>query len=257
MATSSKKLQRFWENDSLICEVKRRPPLWDIRLHEFRDLLLKATLWQEVSAAVGCTAKHAATRWRTLRDTFFRKSKEQQASQRSGAAEVVKCKWPHFYKLMFLRTVSVSKRTKSDLEGTEIEEAPHMQSIPQTPEEMVSSWINKSHGNEGVGGSESHAAEDTSPAGDPEEFTDSSSSQSSAKSYTPSSSRKRKQSPSSEGYTDRVIGVLRSELWESPPDHIEHFLMSLRDEMRRCPERLALQMKIDILRVIQKYVHEN
>lgn len=52
MAAVARKLQKLEENEKLIPEVERRPALWNIQSADYRNVHLKAALWDEVAAAV-------------------------------------------------------------------------------------------------------------------------------------------------------------------------------------------------------------
>ncbi|XP_064470155.1 uncharacterized protein LOC135384903 [Ornithodoros turicata] len=255
MAAASKKLQKLRENEIIISEVEKRPPLWDIRLHQYRDVLVKASLWKEVAMAVGCAVEYATTRWQTLRDTFFRKIKEEQASKRSGAgaADVVKCNWPHLQQMMFLRAVSLSKSTRCNLDGPGNEEVQLTEdSTVQTPEAVLMSMINGDNGQED--GPDDHVSDTLPSVEDLQEMTDSSSTPSSGQSTMKRQKKGKRDAPTSDP-VDKELEVPRSRL-SRVPDNIEYFALSLCDDMRRCPQRLVREMKKAILDV-DKYMQDD
>ncbi len=63
-------------NEDLIEAIKQYPNLWEKGTSEYRDSEMSKNSWDAVSAIVGKSIDECKTRWRTLRDSYRKVSKE-------------------------------------------------------------------------------------------------------------------------------------------------------------------------------------
>ncbi|XP_064472430.1 uncharacterized protein LOC135386455 [Ornithodoros turicata] len=170
----------------------------------------------------------------------------------AGAADVVKCNWPHLQQMMFLRAVSLSKSTRCNLDGPRNEEVQLTEdSTVETPQAVLMSMINGYNGQED--GPDDHVADTLPSVENLREMTDSSSTPSSGQSTMKRQKKGKRNGPTSD---PMELEALRSRL-SRVPDNLEYFVLSLCDDMRRCPQRLLREMKKDMLEVIDKYMQDD
>ncbi|KAK8760056.1 hypothetical protein V5799_028675 [Amblyomma americanum] len=103
-------------NEVLIIEVSKRPLLWDVK-DNFRNKSTKESLWEEVRDAIRAiddtvTVEEIIARWKNLKDTYRRKTKDEKDGKKSGSGATAKTAWPHLKQMEFLRD---SMETRRDL----------------------------------------------------------------------------------------------------------------------------------------------
>ncbi|KAK8778231.1 hypothetical protein V5799_020428 [Amblyomma americanum] len=102
-------------NEVLIIEVSKRPLLWDVKDHNFRNKSIKESLWEEVRDAIRAiddtvTVEEIIARWKNLKDTYRRKIKDEKDGKKSGSGATAKAAWPHLKQMEFLRDSMETRR---------------------------------------------------------------------------------------------------------------------------------------------------
>ncbi|KAK8767167.1 hypothetical protein V5799_006052 [Amblyomma americanum] len=103
-------------NEVLIIEVSKRPLLWDVK-DNFRNKSTKESLWEEVRDAIRAiddtvTVEEIIARWKNLKDTYRRKTKDEKDGKKTGSGATAKTAWPHLKQMEFLRDSMETRRIK-------------------------------------------------------------------------------------------------------------------------------------------------
>ncbi|KYN20695.1 hypothetical protein ALC57_06954, partial [Trachymyrmex cornetzi] len=94
----------------LIEEVRKRPPLWNYKLHiSKRGGRAKEKLWEEIADSM----KEIKKKWKSLSDMFRRLRRSHK--QPSGSSAAKKIKWLHFDRLSFLHDMQRENVTTSNI----------------------------------------------------------------------------------------------------------------------------------------------
>ncbi|XP_011883826.1 PREDICTED: uncharacterized protein LOC105570976, partial [Vollenhovia emeryi] len=102
-------LERKTRNEEiLIEEVRKRPPLWNFKLHiSERGARTKEKLWEEIAVNMKgeMTVGQIKKKWKSLSDMFRRQRKIH--NQPSGSMAIKKVKWLHYERLSFLHDMQL------------------------------------------------------------------------------------------------------------------------------------------------------
>ncbi|XP_012215503.1 uncharacterized protein [Linepithema humile] len=108
--------RKVHNEEFLIEEVRKRPPLWNFKLHiSERGARTKQILWEEIAESMKgeMTAAEIKKKWKSLTDMFRRHRKAHKQS--SGSAAAKKVKWLHFKRLSFLQNMELDNETTSNI----------------------------------------------------------------------------------------------------------------------------------------------
>ncbi|KYN22362.1 hypothetical protein ALC57_05242 [Trachymyrmex cornetzi] len=100
----------------LIEEVRKRPPLWNYKLHiSKRGGRAKEKLWEEIADSMKgeMTVQEIKKKWKSLSDMFRRLRRSHK--QPSGSSAAKKIKWLHFDRLSFLHDMQRENVTTSNI----------------------------------------------------------------------------------------------------------------------------------------------
>lgn len=100
--------------EQLVEEVRNHPALYNSASPDYKNYILKDTIWKKISERLGYPDEICRKRWRNLRDTF-RRAKRSVAE---GSVLVEKHKqWKHFYLLAFLDDIPNCRQSVSHLDS--------------------------------------------------------------------------------------------------------------------------------------------
>lgn len=96
--------------------VSRTEMLFDSSHVLYKDLNERDSAWQTISQEIGKSVVDCKTRWRSLRDLYHRKKKEQKMGKRARSA------WEYMEQMRFLDSFTTQKRNVENSVHEEIEE---------------------------------------------------------------------------------------------------------------------------------------
>ncbi|XP_028046923.1 uncharacterized protein LOC105828309 [Monomorium pharaonis] len=114
--------KKVTEEERLIEEIHKRPPLWNFKLPlTERSLRIKNKLWEEVAALIDgkMDVSTIKKRWKSLCDTFrvHHKSKQQQSS---SARTLSRKEWIHYKQMQFLCDMQLESETVTNISATKV-----------------------------------------------------------------------------------------------------------------------------------------
>ncbi|XP_036147075.1 uncharacterized protein LOC118647047 isoform X1 [Monomorium pharaonis] len=108
--------RKLHNEEILIEEIRKRPPLWNFKLHiSERGARTKKKLWKEIAVSMKgeMTVAQIKKKWKSLSDMFRRHRKGN--IQPSGSAAAKKVKWIHYERLSFLHDMQLENVTISNI----------------------------------------------------------------------------------------------------------------------------------------------
>ncbi|XP_066251015.1 uncharacterized protein [Euwallacea similis] len=110
MSLKSKNLCRFTRelDEKLIELVSQNAVLFDSTHKLYKDLNTRDNVWLAISSVIGKSVLDCKTRWRSLRDLYHRKKKEQKSGKR------LRSPWEYMEAMRFLETFTNEKRSAQD-----------------------------------------------------------------------------------------------------------------------------------------------
>ncbi|XP_066142147.1 uncharacterized protein [Euwallacea fornicatus] len=110
MSLKSKNLCRFTRelDEKLIELVSQNAVLFDSTHKLYKDLNTRDNVWLAISSVIGKSVLDCKTRWRSLRDLYHRKKKEQKSGKR------LRSPWEYMDAMRFLETFTNEKRSSQD-----------------------------------------------------------------------------------------------------------------------------------------------
>ncbi|XP_072764588.1 uncharacterized protein [Anoplolepis gracilipes] len=115
-AKSNWRNSKILEEEQLIEEIHKRPPLWNFKLPlSERTMQAKKKLWEEIKIAINNTMDIATMKkkWKSLCDTYRTYENKQQKS--SGSAGFSQKKWMHFERMKFLNDMQPEIETVTNI----------------------------------------------------------------------------------------------------------------------------------------------
>ncbi|XP_064081736.1 uncharacterized protein LOC135198162 [Macrobrachium nipponense] len=202
-----------FDTDRFIIEIQDRPAIWDVRLKEYSNKILKAKAWEELCSIfvpnfneLDCQGKNKATtdlqrKWKSLRDSYRREltlSKKEKSGSGAGSGRK---EYLYFKQLSFLQEICATK--------------PHA----------------------------AESVEDTTVQGDERENPGE---------PAPSTSNvKRKKSTVHSD--EKIILEALARKATAPHDHDKDFLLGLVPDFKSIPESVKFDAKLEIMNVIKRY----
>lgn len=107
MSQKSKNLCRFTRelDEKLIELVSKNAVLYDTYHKYYKDLNIRDDVWLAISSIVGKTVQDCKTRWRSLRDLYHRKKKDQKMGKK------VRSPWEYMEAMSFLEEFTTEKKS--------------------------------------------------------------------------------------------------------------------------------------------------
>ncbi|XP_076043345.1 uncharacterized protein LOC143026586 isoform X2 [Oratosquilla oratoria] len=202
-----------FDTERFIIEIEDRPAIWDVRLKEYSNKILKAKAWEELCSIfvpnfneLDCQGKNKATtdlqrKWKSLRDSYRREltlSKKEKSGSGAGSGRK---EYLYFKQLSFLQEICATK--------------PHA----------------------------AESVEDTTVQGDERENPGE---------PAPSTSNvKRKKSTVQSD--EKIILEALAKKASVPHDHDTDFLLGLVPDFKSIPESVKFDAKLEIMNVIKRY----
>ncbi|KAM4695624.1 uncharacterized protein WCC33_014423 isoform 3-T3 [Rhinophrynus dorsalis] len=226
------------KTDVLIAEVQKRPALYDRHLTEYRDKIKRRDMWDEVCERVipewhECTdeeksskAKEVQTRWRSLKDCFRRELILQKKEGKDGSLPTKRKQYVFFERLLFLLPILDTEPNRGN-------------------------------------GSESRATSKASlekSDGSDTELVASPCVQQVTVTRPPAKKYKRHKATEMAEFEDEIIGFmekmknLKELSKEEEKDEDKLFLLSLLPAMKRVPKEKKMDLKIEMMQVLQRAV---
>nr|XP_022909678.1 transcription factor Adf-1-like [Onthophagus taurus] len=116
------------EDEKLIREVGNHPVLYDLQNKSYKNFNIKENTWQEISKLVVKSVEECKTRWKSLKDVYFKK--ERQGKQGTGSeARRINNNWEHMESLAFLEVAGKRRSTITNVSETEDINSDHIDSI--------------------------------------------------------------------------------------------------------------------------------
>ncbi|CAG9772583.1 unnamed protein product [Ceutorhynchus assimilis] len=110
MSQKAKYLCRFTRelDEKLIELVSANEVLYDTGHKYYKDLNVRDDVWLAISSIVGRTVTDCKTRWRSLRDLYHRKKKDQRMGKK------IRSPWEYMDSISFLEKFTTEKRALQD-----------------------------------------------------------------------------------------------------------------------------------------------
>ncbi|KAI4455630.1 madf domain transcription factor [Holotrichia oblita] len=110
------------EDEKLINTVQKHPALYDASNKLYKNQNVRDNAWDDVAGVVGRCVLECKTRWKSLKDVYFKKKKENK--QGTGSQAIHVSKWEHMDALSFLENVQTSRKhiTNCSIEIIETED---------------------------------------------------------------------------------------------------------------------------------------
>ncbi|XP_054713973.1 transcription factor Adf-1-like [Uloborus diversus] len=109
-------------NESLICEVRKYPWLWNNKREDYRDQAKRTNSWKVIGNSLNVAETFAKKRWGNLRDQYQKKKKEaicHRPSGSGGESSYGQVKWKYFYLMTFLEPTFEHERPTGNLEDAQ------------------------------------------------------------------------------------------------------------------------------------------
>ncbi|XP_069607278.1 uncharacterized protein [Ranitomeya imitator] len=130
------------DTDLLICEVKKRPAVYDQQEDNYSDRTKKQRCWDEICTVLvpgweessqlerNCKAKEIQTRWRSLKDCFRRELHLQKKESRSGLSPSKRKRYMFYDQLTFLEPTLMRR---SSGKASDTQESPKSEGSDSEP----------------------------------------------------------------------------------------------------------------------------
>ncbi|KAK5647841.1 hypothetical protein RI129_002733 [Pyrocoelia pectoralis] len=93
----------MFDTEKFICEIEKRPAIYNVKMKEYSNRDIKAKMWEEV------------TRWKSLRDQFRKEVRAMKTAHSGQSAPKKKKKYVYFDQLLFLLPSLAARVTASNL----------------------------------------------------------------------------------------------------------------------------------------------
>uniref|UniRef100_A0A2S2PPH3 Transcription factor Adf-1 n=1 Tax=Schizaphis graminum TaxID=13262 RepID=A0A2S2PPH3_SCHGA len=115
----------FEKTELLISEIQKHNVLWNKSHKKYKDRLIGAKAWAEVSKVTGITGNEAKKRWRNLRDQFkkeLKKVKKPKSGSSQDGLEKYHGKWSYFMSMQFLKDIETPRKTSGTFSNDDDED---------------------------------------------------------------------------------------------------------------------------------------